>query len=86
MDDREAIIAAGLTEAEADCWELAWRLAVSFQDLPVLHLNDYAEVAQAIHVIQSKLLGRPTYRRYRELARPGTQGSKPGSRPRSTDE
>jgi hypothetical protein len=31
--------------------------------------TDAQKVAQAIHVIQNKLMSRPTYRRYRELDR-----------------
>jgi hypothetical protein len=30
---------------------------------------DDHEVAQAIHVIQHKILGRPAYRRYKELTK-----------------
>jgi hypothetical protein len=57
-----------MTGAEADCWELAARLAGQFLALPQLHPMDQQEVAQAIHVIQNKLLGRPTYRKYLQLA------------------
>jgi hypothetical protein len=67
--DRQRVIAAGLTEAEADCWELTAKAAGKFFALPKLHPMDDHEVAHAIHVIQHKLLSRPTYRRYLELAR-----------------
>ena len=67
--DRERIVAAGLTDAEAECWELVADAAGAFFRLPVLHPSDEDEVAQAVHVIQHKLLSRPTYRRYLELAR-----------------
>jgi hypothetical protein len=67
--DRELIMEAGLTEAEAECWELIAKAAGKFFELPKLHPNDAAEVATAIHVVQNKLLGRPTYRKYLELAK-----------------
>ena len=41
--------------------------------LPKLHDMDTHEVAHAIHVIQHKLLSRPVYRRYKELAMSGSQ-------------
>ena len=69
MTDRERVIAVGLTDQEAECWELSALLAGKFFQLPKLHEMDGHEVAQAIHVIQNKLLGRPAYRRYWELAR-----------------
>lgn len=67
--EREHVMSVGFTEAEAACWELAARVVGSFFDLPELHEMDGQEVAQAIHVIQNKLMSRPTYRRYRELDR-----------------
>ena len=66
--DRDFVIAAGMTDAEADCWGLIAKAAGAFFALPVLHPTDAAEVAQAVHVIQHKLLARPTYRKYLELA------------------
>jgi len=70
--DRTAVLSVGMTEAEADCWSLAGRLAGAFFELPDLHPMDDQEVAQAIHVIQNKLLSRPTYRAY--LAAHKTEG------------
>jgi hypothetical protein len=67
--DRQRVIACGMTEAEADCWEIVGEAAGAFFRLPKLHPMDEQEVAQAIHIIQHKLLSRPTYRRYLELAR-----------------
>ncbi len=67
--DRDFVIAAGMTEAEADCWETIAKAAGQFFDLPELHPMDAAEMASAIHVVQNKLLSRPTYRRYLELAK-----------------
>jgi len=67
--DRGFVIAAGMTEGEADCWELAAKTAGAFFDLPELHPMDKQEVATAIHVIQNKLLSRPTYRAYLERAK-----------------
>jgi hypothetical protein len=67
--ERQHVLGVGFTEAEADCWLLVARTAGSFFDLPKLHPMDDHEVAHAIHVIQNKLLSRPTYRRYRGVAK-----------------
>lgn len=67
--DRDFVIAAGMTEAEAHCWELAASTAGAFFDLPEMHPMDKQEIATAIHVIQNKLLSRPTYRKYLEQAK-----------------
>jgi hypothetical protein len=67
--DRERVIACGMTEAEADCWEVVAEAAGKFFGLPKLHPMDDHEVAHAIHVIQHKLLSRPAYRKYLELAK-----------------
>lgn len=67
--DRQRVIACGLTEAEADCWETLAEAVGMFFKLPKLHPADAEEVALAAHVIQHKLLSRPTYRKYLELAR-----------------
>jgi hypothetical protein len=58
-----------MTDAEADCWVTVARAAGQFFELPKLHPMDDHEVAHAIHVIQHKLLSRPTYRKYKELAK-----------------
>jgi hypothetical protein len=65
-EERGRVLSVGMTELEADCWELAGNLAGKFFALPQLHPMDKQEVATAIHVIQNKLLSRPTYRRYLE--------------------
>ena len=67
--DQEFVVAAGMTKAEADCWKKAAEVAGAFFGLPELHPMDKQEVATAVHVIQNKLLGRPTYRKYLELAK-----------------
>jgi hypothetical protein len=67
--ERGRVLAVGMTEGEADCWELAANLAGKYFALPELHPTDRQEVATAIHIIQNKLLGRPTYRRYLEGAK-----------------
>lgn len=67
--DRERVIAAGLTPEEADCWEITAKAAGKFFALPKLHVMDDHEVAHAIHIIQHKLLARPAYRKYLELAK-----------------
>jgi alpha-galactosidase len=76
--ERERVMSLGFTEEEAECWMLAASVAGRFFSLPDLHQMDDHEVAHAIHVVQSKLLSRPIYRRYLELAREGTSaGSGP---------
>lgn len=67
--DRQCVIASGMTEAEADCWEAVADAASKFFRLPKLHPMDDDEVARAIHIIQNKLLSRPTYRKYREMSK-----------------
>ena len=67
--DQEFVIAAGMTEDEADCWKKIAEAAGAFFKLPELHAMDSQEVASAIHIVQNKLLARPTYRKYLELAK-----------------
>lgn len=67
--DRQFVMGAGMTEGEAECWALAAKTAGAFFALPELHPMDKQEVTIAIHIIQNKLLSRPTYRTYLELAR-----------------
>ena len=64
--ERDRMKSLGFTEEEAECWMLAASVAGTFFDLPDLHPMDDQEVAHAIHVVQNKLLARPTYRRYLE--------------------
>ena len=54
--DRKFVLSCGMTDAEADCWELAARTASKFFALPELHPMDRQEIATAIHVIRIKLL------------------------------
>jgi hypothetical protein len=67
--DRQRVIASGMTEAEAECWEAVAEAASKFFRLPKLHPMDDDEVARAIHIIQNKLLSRPTYRKYQEMSK-----------------
>jgi hypothetical protein len=69
--DRKHVLAAGFTEAEADCWQAVADAAGKYLDLPVLHKADQQEAAQAIHVLQWKLMSRPAYRKYLEAASSG---------------
>jgi hypothetical protein len=77
--DQSYVMAAGMTADEAKAWKLIAEAAGAFFALPELHPLDKQEVATAVHVIQNKLLGRPTYRKYLELAKAGAKaaGSKP---------
>jgi len=67
--DQEFVMEAGMTKDEADCWKKVAEAAGAFFKLEALHPTDRQEVATAIHVIQNKLSGRPTYRKYLELAK-----------------
>ena len=67
--DKQIIMEAGLSEAEAECWRKVAEAAGAFFQLPELHPTDRQEIAQAVHVIQYKLLARPTYRKYLKLAK-----------------
>lgn len=67
--DRKHVLAAGFTDAEADCWEALADVAGKYLDLPVLHKGDQEEDAKAIHFLQFRLMSRPTYRKYLEAAR-----------------
>ena len=58
--------AIGFTEAETECWLLISKAAGKFFELPKLHAMDDQEVASAVHIVQNKLLSRPTYRMYKE--------------------
>lgn len=68
-NDTASVMAAGMTEEEALCWKKTAECAAAFFALPELHPMDDHEVASAIHVIQNKLLSRPTYRKYVEEAK-----------------
>ncbi|MCR9202024.1 MAG: hypothetical protein NXI04_25560 [Planctomycetaceae bacterium] len=74
--DQEFVIAAGMTKDEADCWKLIAEAAGAFFKLPELHAMDSQEVASAIHIVQNKLLARPTCRKYLELAKQSHNGDK----------
>ncbi len=49
--DRGRVIAVGMTEAEADCWEKIASATGAFFALPELHPLDASEVATAVHVV-----------------------------------
>lgn len=66
--ERERVLACDFTEEEADCWMLLLKAAEKFLELPKLHSMDDHELTHAIHVLQERLLSRPAYRRYKELA------------------
>jgi hypothetical protein len=68
VDERERALAAGLTEREAECWELAGTLASQLYRLSILHETDWHDLIHASHIIQNKLLARPAYRKYLQLA------------------
>src|SRR5687767_12157487 len=67
--EKARVMQAGLTAEEADCWLAAADAAGKFFKLPKLHPMDAQEVATAIHILQHKLLARPTYRKYQELTK-----------------
>ncbi len=67
--DQAFAVAAGMTKQEAKIWNKVAEVAGDFFKLPELHPLDNQEVASAIHIIQNKLLSRPTYRKYLEMAK-----------------
>jgi hypothetical protein len=67
--DRQRVTDAGFTEAEAECWVLLNRAAGKILSLPKLHPMEEHEWAHAIHVLQDRLMARPAYRKYLELAK-----------------
>lgn len=64
--DYRNIRIAGLDHEEAVCWLLVARAGAAFFALDEQHPSDIPEVVTLIHGIQYKLLGRPTYRAYRD--------------------
>ena len=70
--DYRNIRIAGFTHDEAICWLLTARAAGAFFNLPEQHPADIPEVVTAVHTMQYKLLGRPTYREYIEAYEGGT--------------
>jgi hypothetical protein len=74
--DKQCVMEAGLTEAEAECWAKTAAAAGAFFALPELHPEDAKEVSAAIHVLQNKLLSRPTYRKYLEVAKANFEARK----------
>lgn len=74
--DQEFVMAAGLTQDEAECWKKAAAAAAAFFKLEPLHPMDRGEVASAIHILQNKLLARPTYRKYLAKAKAGAGDDK----------
>src|SRR5688572_31774601 len=63
--DRQRVLDCGCTDDEATTWLLLNRMAAKFISLPDLHVDDIAEITLAIHSLQTKLMWRPTYRKYR---------------------
>lgn len=66
---KDLVKGVGMTDAEADCWLAAAKVAGLFFELPELHPMDQQEIASAVHIIQNKLLSRPTYREYLAAAK-----------------
>ena len=67
--DEKFVMEAGMTREEAECWKITAKAAGLFFQLPELHPSDNQEVSAAIHVLQNKLLSRPTYRKYLKAAK-----------------
>jgi len=66
--DRQRVTTVGFTDDEATCWLLINRAAAKYLSLPEVHPSERTELTVAIHEIQTRLMWRPTYRKYRELA------------------
>ena len=63
-NDKQAVLSAGMTEQEAEAWSHIAESAKLLLELTEMHTADKREIAEAIHIIQQKLLARPTYRKY----------------------
>ncbi len=74
--ERDFVMEAGMTEAEADCWDDASAFAGAY--LRLTPMDSDHEHIHAIHVLQEKLMVRPTYRRY--LAAKGGEHATPPDR------
>ena len=76
-EQMRAVRAAGFTSEETECWNLCADLAGKYASLERIHATDaqhqadWHEVAHAIHVVQTRLLARPTYRKYVEAIKSG---------------
>jgi hypothetical protein len=68
MNERDRALAVVLTGQEAECWELTGTLAGRLYNLPTLHETDWHDLVHTIHIIQNKLMARPAYRKYLQLA------------------
>ncbi|MEO1529891.1 MAG: hypothetical protein AAFX06_31135 [Planctomycetota bacterium] len=73
--DKDFVLEAGLTEDEAECWSKVAEAAGALLQLPELHPMDKHEIASAIHIVQNKLLSRPTYRKYLAAAKQAREGT-----------
>ena len=71
--NRLAILARALAAIGSRCsvQQVSYSREEKFFNLPELHPMDRQEVASAIHILQNKLLSRPTYRKYIEAAKQG---------------
>ena len=67
--EREKVRASGMTAAEADCWVKVAQATDALLALPKLHVMDEQDITEAVHVLQYKLLARPTYRRYLDISK-----------------
>lgn len=54
----------GMTPGEFDAWNALGKAAGLIMKLPVMHPQQRLEDSAAIHVLQERLLARPTYRAY----------------------
>ena len=75
--DRKRVLACGFTDAEADCWVAVNTACEKYFGLPKLHVMDDHELAHAFHVLQYRLMMRPTFRQYQaNLQREKAAGEK----------
>lgn len=75
LKDRKRVLTVGFTEDEADAWLLLNRGVAKILGLPVIHPTYNDEIVEAAHALQSALMMRPAYRKYRELGPKGKSGS-----------
>jgi hypothetical protein len=67
LKDRKRVLSVGFTDDEADTWLSINRGAAKMLSLPELHPSDRKDIADAVHILQDRLMLRPAYKKYRQL-------------------
>jgi hypothetical protein len=62
QQERERLLAYGMTDEEVNVWQALGAVAGQMLKLPVLHQSEQTEMVHDIHHLQSRLLARPGLR------------------------